>query len=97
MAAAHGGQVLVSAATEGVVRDALPGGVGLVDLGEHRLRDLARPVRLFQATASGLTRGFPPLRTLDAFPGNLPPQLSSFMGASGRWRRRRSRCATAGS
>ena len=76
MAAAHGGQVVVSAATETVVRDALGGEVELVDLGDHRLRDLARPTRVFQL---GIGR-FPPLRTLDAFPGNLPLQVSSFVG-----------------
>jgi class 3 adenylate cyclase len=68
-AAAHGGQVLVSHATEELVRDDLPRGVGLRDLGEHRLRDLARPERLFQLAAPGLVQDFPPVRSLDAFPG----------------------------
>ena len=80
MAAGHGGQVLVSGATEPLVRDDLPGGCGLVDLGEHRLRDLARPVRIFQLTGPGLRAEFPPVRTLAAFAGNLPVQLSSFVG-----------------
>jgi predicted ATPase/class 3 adenylate cyclase len=80
MAAAHGGQALVSGATEMLVRDDLPDGYALVDLGEHRLRDLARPVRIFQLTGPGLRREFPPLRTLEAFAGNLPVQLSSFVG-----------------
>src|SRR5579872_4250003 len=83
MAAGHGGQVLVSGATELLVRDDLPEGCGLVDLGEHRLRDLARPVRIFQLTGPGLRAEFPPLRTLDAFAGNLPVQLSSFVGRAG--------------
>ncbi len=83
MAAAHGGQALVSGATELLVRDDLPEGCGLVDLGDHRLRDLARPVRVFQLTAPGLRRQFPPLRSLDAFAGNLPVQLSSFVGRAG--------------
>jgi predicted ATPase len=74
MAVAHGGQVVCSEATAALVRDAFP--AVLTDLGEHRLRDLARPVRVFQV---GEGR-FPPLRTLDAFPGNLPLQLSSFIG-----------------
>src|SRR6516164_5140345 len=69
MAAGHGGQVLVSGATELLVRDDLPGGCGLVDLGEHRLRDLARPVRIFQLTGPVLQAEFPPLRTLAAFGG----------------------------
>ena len=83
MAAGHGGQALVSGATELLVRDDLPEGCALVDLGEHRLRDLARPVRIFQLTGPGLRREFPPLRTLEAFAGNLPVQLSSFVGRAG--------------
>ncbi len=80
MAAAHGGQVVVSHATEEIVRDSLPHEVGLTDLGEHRLPDLARPERVFQVVAPGLRRDFPPLRSLDAMPGNLPGQLTSFVG-----------------
>ena len=57
-----------------------PDGCALVDLGEHRLRDLARPVRIFQLTGPGLRAEFPPVRTLAAFAGNLPVQLSSFVG-----------------
>jgi hypothetical protein len=83
MAAGHGGQALVSEATEMLVRDDLPDGCALVDLGEHRLRDLARPVRIFQLTGPGLRAEFPPLRTLEAFAGNLPVQLSSFVGRAG--------------
>jgi predicted ATPase/class 3 adenylate cyclase len=83
MAAGHGGQALVSGATELLVRDDLPEGCGLVDLGEHRLRDLARPLRIFQLTGPGLRREFPPLRTLEAFAGNLPVQFSSFVGRAG--------------
>src|SRR6516164_2756483 len=80
MAAGHGGQVLISGATAQLVRDDLPAGCALVDLGEHRLRDLARPVRIFQLTGPGLRAEFPPVRTLAAFAGNLPPRLSSFVG-----------------
>ena len=80
MSVAHGGQVVLSHATEEVVCDSLVGGVELVDLGEHRLRDLARAERLFQLCAPGLATEFPPLRSLDAFPGNLPLQLTSFVG-----------------
>jgi predicted ATPase/class 3 adenylate cyclase len=80
MAAAHGGQVVVSHATEEVLRDSLPEGMGLVDLGEHRLRDLSRPERVFQLVGVGLESQFGPLRTLEAFPGNLPLQLTSFVG-----------------
>jgi class 3 adenylate cyclase len=80
MAAAHGGQVVVSGATEALVRNQLPDGMGLIDLGEHRLRDLGRPTRVFQLNRVGCREDFPPLRTLDAFPGNLPAQVSSFIG-----------------
>ena len=80
MAAGHGGQALVSGATALLVGEDLPDGCALVDLGEHRLRDLARPVRIFQLTGPGLRADFPPLRTLEGFAGNLPVQLSSFVG-----------------
>jgi hypothetical protein len=83
MAAAHGGQALVSGPTELLVREDLPAGCALVDLGEHRLRDLARPVRIFQLTGPGLRAEFPPPRTQEAFAGNLPVQLSSFVGRAG--------------
>jgi predicted ATPase/class 3 adenylate cyclase len=79
-AAAHGGQVVVSHATEELIRDDLPAGAALTDLGEHRLRDLARPERIYQIDAPGLPDDFPPLRSIDAFPSNLPLQLSSFVG-----------------
>ncbi len=80
MAAAHGGQVVVSLATEELVRDSLPEHVTLVDLGEHRLRDLARPERIFQLAHPELLDDFPRLQSLDAFPSNLPAQVSSFVG-----------------
>jgi predicted ATPase/class 3 adenylate cyclase len=79
-ASAHGGQVVVSEATVGVVRDALPDGVGLEDLGEQRLRDLTRPERVFQLVHADLEREFPPLRSLEAVPGNLPTEVTSFVG-----------------
>ena len=80
MTAAHGGQTLVSGATEMLLRGQLPEGLELVDLGEHRLRDLGRPTRIFEMVRDGNRPEFPPLRTLDAFPGNLPAQVSSFIG-----------------
>jgi len=79
-AAAHGGQVLVTQATEAVVRDHLCEDFSLIDLGEHRLRDLSRPEHVFQLRAAGIGEDFPPLRSLEAFPGNLPLQLTSFVG-----------------
>jgi predicted ATPase len=80
MSVAHGGQIVVSAATEELLQDALPEKCGFVDLGEHRLRDLAQPVRVFQVTHLDLWPEFPPLQSLYAFPGNLPMQLTSFVG-----------------
>ncbi len=80
MAAAHGGQLIVSASTAAVVGDKLPDRVGLLELGAHRLRDLAEPVPLFQVLHPDLDRRFPPLRSVDSFAGNLPSQLSSFVG-----------------
>jgi predicted ATPase/class 3 adenylate cyclase len=77
MSVAHGGQVVVSLTTEELVRD---GGYEFVDLGEHRLRDLTRAERVFQLSHVGLASEFPPLRSLDAYPGNLPLQLTSFVG-----------------
>ena len=81
-AAGHGGQVLVSEAAAVLVRDGLPPGVSLADLGVHRLKDLGRPERIFQLTAAGLPAGFPPLRSLGnpALANNLPAQLSAFVG-----------------
>ena len=79
-AAAHGGQVLVSLATGELLGDSIADGASLLDLGEHRLRDLSRPERVFQLRAPGLGEDFPPLRTLDAYAGNLPLQLTSFVG-----------------
>ena len=80
MAAAHGGQVLVSLSTEELLSEAVGADVDLVDLGAHRLRDLSRPEQVFQLRVSGLASEFPPLRSLDAYPGNLPLQLTSFVG-----------------
>ncbi len=80
MSAAHGGQIVVSLATEELVRDDLRDGAALDDLGEHGLRDLARPERVFQVTHPSLPREFSRLRSLDAFPGNLPAQVTSFVG-----------------
>ena len=84
MSVAHGGQVLVSLATAELVRDRLGDGVGLIDLGEQRLRDLSRAERLFQVRAPGLREEFPPLHSLDASPtNNLPAPVDSFVGRRG--------------
>src|SRR5215204_2591235 len=70
LSVAHGGQVLLSAATHEMVRDQLPAGMSLTNLGEHRLKDLFRPERVFQLSAPDLPSEFPPLRTLDAYRNN---------------------------
>jgi len=80
MGVAHGGQVVCSQATTDLARDVLAEGVGFVDLGEHRLRDLSRAERVFQVNATGLGSEFAALTSIDAFPGNLPLQMSSFIG-----------------
>ncbi len=80
LASAHGGQILVSLTTAELLRDVLPDEVGLRDLGEHRLRDLARPERVFQLLHSDLPASFPSIRSLDAYAHNLPVQVTSFVG-----------------
>jgi len=80
MSVGHGGQILLSGATRELVRDALPANSDLLDLGEKRLKDLLRPERLYQLNASGLPTTFPPLKSLDLFPNNLPIQLTTFIG-----------------
>jgi predicted ATPase/class 3 adenylate cyclase len=80
MSVAHGGQVVVSQLTEQLVGDALAPDVELRDLGEHRLRDLAEPMHVFQVTHRDLEADFPRLRSLDLASGNLPVQISSFVG-----------------
>ncbi len=79
-AAGHGGQVLVSGATQSIAAGSLPPGVSFTDLGQHRLKDLSRPEHLWQLTVDGLPADFPTPRTLDATPNNLPLQLTSFLG-----------------
>jgi len=80
MSAGHGGQVLLSQTTANLVEQDLPDDVTLRDLGEHHLKDLARPKHLFQLVISGLPADFPPLKTLDTHPNNLPVQLTPFIG-----------------
>ena len=80
MSAGHGGQVLLSQATCDLVQNELPDGVTLRDMGEHRLKDLARPQHLYQVVVADLPSDFPPLRSLNARLHNLPIQLTSFIG-----------------
>src|SRR5437899_7967867 len=74
MSAGHGGQVLLSQTISPLVEQNLPEDVHLRDLGEHRLKDLGRPMRLFQLVISDLQASFPPLNTLERSPNNLPVQ-----------------------
>lgn len=78
--AGHGGQILLSSVTASLVRDMLKDEGMLLELGEHRLRGLEHPERLFQIVHSDLPQEFPPLQTLDAYQHNLPLPLSSFVG-----------------
>jgi predicted ATPase/class 3 adenylate cyclase len=80
MAVAHGGQILVSSATEAVARSEAPEGARFVDLGEHRLRDVSEPMRVFQLVHPDLRASFPPLRSLDHATGNLPRQVTTLVG-----------------
>ena len=80
LSAAHGSQVLLSLPAQELVRDQLPTQTTLRDLGEHRLKDLFRPERVFQLSAPGLPSEFPPLRTLDAYRNNLPLQPTPLVG-----------------
>jgi predicted ATPase/class 3 adenylate cyclase len=80
MAAAHGGQVLLSQAVASPIADRLRNDVTLRDLGMVRLRDLANPEHVFQLVHPQLRAEFPALRSLEATPNNLPQQITSFIG-----------------
>ena len=82
MAAAHGGQVLLSADVAKLADGRLPEGATLRDLGEHRLKDLSRPEHIFQLVHPALPADFPALATLSHRPNNLPTQTSDFFGRS---------------
>ena len=80
MAAAHGGQVLCSAISAGLAAESLPEGCALLDLGVHRLRDLSAPEHVHQLAVDGSREEFPAIRSLDAFPSNLPVLATGFVG-----------------
>jgi predicted ATPase/class 3 adenylate cyclase/DNA-binding CsgD family transcriptional regulator len=80
MAIAHGGQVLISAATAEIVADALPAEVSLRDLGLHQLKDLSRAEHVYQLLHPDLVPDFPPLKSLEPERSNLPEHLTSFVG-----------------
>ena len=76
----HGGQTLVSETVYDLVRDNLPPDVSLLDLGQHRLKDLQHPTHVYQLSHPELPSEFPSLSSMDALPHNLPLQLTSFIG-----------------
>jgi predicted ATPase/serine/threonine protein kinase/DNA-binding CsgD family transcriptional regulator len=80
MNSGHGGQILLSQTTANLVEQDLPDDVMLDDLGEQRFTDLGRPKRIFQLLLSDTPANFPPLKTLDAYPNNLPVQHTPFIG-----------------
>ncbi len=91
MSSAYGGQIIISNDTYELIKERFSIAhheiynegnqiVSFRDLGERRLKDLIQPVKLYQIIATGLREEFPPLKTLDARPNNLPVQLTSFIG-----------------
>src|SRR5438105_5240833 len=76
----HGEQILLSGVTAGIVRGTLPDGASLIDLGQHRLRDVSDMEHVFQLAHPDLRENFPPLKSLSNFRQNLPVQLTSFIG-----------------
>ncbi|MFL5735691.1 MAG: tetratricopeptide repeat protein [Chloroflexia bacterium] len=80
LAACHGGQIILSQATEQLAGDSLPTGVSLRDLGEHRLRDLTNPEHIFQVVSPALPSDFPPLKSLSGRANNLPLQPTPLIG-----------------
>lgn len=80
MSAAHGGQVLISEAMAALIKERMPDGIALRDLGSVRLHDLASPERVYQIVHPQLRQEFPALRSLELIPNNLPQQLTSFIG-----------------
>ncbi len=80
MGLAHGGQIVVSGASHGILADSLDDECELVALGEHRVRGVPQPIAVYQLAGPGLAHHFPPLVTAAAFVGNLPVAVSSFVG-----------------
>jgi predicted ATPase/class 3 adenylate cyclase/DNA-binding CsgD family transcriptional regulator len=91
LATAHGGQIVASQSCADLARDSLPAEIWLRDLGEHRLRDLARPEHVYQVAAPLLPADFPPLRSLTTLPNNLPRQPTRFIGREQQLRSLRAR------
>lgn len=79
-AAAHGGQILLSQVTVDLLEDDHFNVAVFKSLGNHRLRNLDRPEHLFQASVPGLRDIFPPPKSMEILPNNLPVQSTSFIG-----------------
>ena len=80
MAAAHGGQILISDATATLLGDEPPYGARQRVLGSYRLKDIPEPVELHQIDVAGLPIAFPPLRALDVRRAHMPPEATAFIG-----------------
>ncbi len=80
MSAAHGQQVLISQTTQQLIREELPKGVTLRDMGERRLKDMIHAEPMYQLVIDNLPNDFPPIKTLDAYRHNIPAQMTSFIG-----------------
>jgi predicted ATPase/class 3 adenylate cyclase len=78
--AAHGGQVLVSSATKILAGHRIPTEMTFRDLGEHRLKDLEKPEHIFQLVIPGVRSDFPPIRSLNNYPNNLPARITPLIG-----------------
>jgi predicted ATPase/class 3 adenylate cyclase len=89
MSTAFGGQILISGASAELLRGELPESVELRDMGEHRLKGLMKPERLWQVIAPDLVSEFPSLKSLNAIPNNLPVQIDSFIGREGELKQTR--------
>ena len=96
MSAGYGGQILVSNVVREAVTDAWPDGATLRDLGEHRLRDLLGPERVWQVEISGLPSMFPPIKSLEGTPGNLPVLPAPLLGRERELAEIRQRLGNAG-
>ena len=93
LAAAHGGQTLLSDAAAQLVPDTLPPGAFVRSLGPHTLKGFTRASEIWELSAPGLPAGFPPLRLPDLFPHNLPEMLTSFIGRDAEQAAARARLA----
>jgi len=80
MSIGHGDQILLSGVTRDLAHSDLPVDTTLSNLGSHRLKDLTESEQIWQLTIAGLPAEFPPLKSLDTLPNNLPMQVTSFRG-----------------